>query len=176
MNDPKMDTITHHRMPLTIGLMVEKMLNSHLSVGTGLQYSRLYSETQEGNTYSRIQKEQRLQYLGIPLRLSWYPVRTIRWSLYGTAQTMLELPLHSTLQRSNIVGGLQVETERLRLSPSAQWSLGVGAGLEYRFTPVIGIYAEPSLQYFFKTSDGLDSYRTAHPVNFSIPFGIRITF
>ena len=89
---------------------------------------------------------------------------------------MLELPLRSTLQRSSFVGGHQIETEPLRLSPSVQWSLGIGAGLEYRLTPVIGIYAEPSVQYFFKTSDGLDSYRTAHPVNFSIPFGIRITF
>lgn len=176
MNDPEMDTITHHRMPLSIGLLVEKMLNRHLSIGTGLQYSRLYSETQEGNTYSWIQNEQRLQYLGIPLRLSWHPVRTNHWNLYGTAQTMLELPLRSTLQRSSFVGGHQIETEPLRLSPSVQWSLGIGAGLEYRLTPVIGFYAEPSLQYFFKTSDGLDSYRTAHPVNFSIPFGIRITF
>ena len=175
-NDPTMDTIAHHRMPLSIGLLVEKMLNSRLSIGTGLQYSRLYSETQEGNTYSFIQKEQRLQYLGIPLRLSWHPVRTNHWNLYGTAQTMLELPLHSTLQRNNIVEGHQIETEQLRLSPSVQWSLGIGAGLEYRLTPVIGIYVEPSLQYHFKTSDGLDSYRTAHPVNFSIPFGIKITF
>ena len=175
MNDPKMDTITHHRMPLTIGLIVDKMLNRYLSIGTGLHYSRLYSETQEGNTYSWIQKEQRLQYLGIPLRLSWYPVRTNRWSLYGTTQTMLEIPLHSTLQRSSIVGGQQIESEQMRLSPSVQWSLGVGVGLEYRLTPVIGIFAEPSFQYFFNTSDGLDSYRTAHPITFSIPFGIRIS-
>jgi len=176
MNDPEMDTITHHRMPLAIRLLVDKMLNRHLSIGTGLQYSQLYSETQEGNTYSRIEKEQRLRYLGIPVRLSWYPVRTNHWRLYGTAQTMLELPLHSTLERRSIVGGQQIESEQLHLSPSVLWSLGIGTGLEYRLTPVIGIYAEPSIQYYFKTSDGLDSYRTAHPINFSIPFGIRITF
>ena len=176
MNDPVMDTITHHRMPLTISLLVDKMLNRHLSIGTGLQFTQLYSETQEGNTYSRIQKEQRLRYLGIPLRLSWHPVRTNRWSLYGTAQTMLELPLRSTLERSTIIDGHQIESEQLLLGPSVQWSLGIGAGLEYRLTPVIGIYVEPSLQYHFKTGDGLDSYRTVHPVNLSIPLGVRITF
>lgn len=176
MNDPKMDTITHHRMPLTIRLLVDKMLNQKLSVGTGLQYSQLYSETQEGNTYSLVEKEQRLRYLGIPVRVSWYPVNTNHWRLYGTAQTMLELPLHSILEKRSIVGGKQIESEKLSLSPSVQWSLGIGAGLEYRLTPVIGIYAEPSIQYYFKTGDDLDSYRTAHPINFSIPFGIRITF
>lgn len=175
MNDPEMDTITHHRMPFTIGLSVDKMLNRRLSIGTGLQYTRLYSETQEGNTYSWVQKVQRLQYLGIPLRLSWHPLRTNRWHLYGTAQTMLELPLHSTRQSNTFVDGQQIKAEEFQLSPSVQWSIGAGVGLEYRLTPVIGIFAEPSLQYFFKTGDGLDSYRTAHPATFSVPFGIRIT-
>ena len=176
MNDPETDTITHHRIPLTIGLSVNKMLNRQLSLGTGLQYTQLYSETQTGNTYAKIQQQQRLHYLGIPLRVGWHPVRTRHWNVYGTAQAMLELPLYSTLQSHSYVGGLQVEAEKLRLSPKVQWSLGIGAGLEYRLTPVIGIYAEPSLQYFFKSGDGLDSWRTKHPAAFSVPLGIRITF
>lgn len=176
MNDPKMDTITHHRMPLTIGLSVNKMLNRHISIGTGLQFTQLYSETQEGNTYSRVQKEQHLRYLGIPLRMSWQPVMTNHWNLYGTIQAMMELPLHSTLQRISIVGDNEVENEELSLSPSVQWSFGVGLGLEYRLTPVFGFFVEPSLQYYFKTKDGFDSYRTKHPATFSIPFGVRVTF
>ena len=154
MNDPEMDTITHHRMPLTIALSVDKMLNRHLSIGTGLQYTQMYSETQVGNTYSWEQKKQRLRYLGIPLRLSWHP---------------------STLKQDSYIDGMMIKSEELRLSPSLQWSIGAAAGLEYRLTPVIGIYAEPSLQYFFKTGDGIDSYRTKHPATFSVPLGIRIT-
>ena len=174
MNDPVLDTITHHRLPMTIALQVNKMLNSRLSVGTGLQYTQLYSETHIGNTYAWDEKQQRLHYLGIPLRLSWYPVRSNRWSIYGTAQTMLELPLHGKQQKASFVDGLQVKVEDLKLSPSVQWSVGVGVGLEYRLTPVIGIYAEPSMQYFFKTGDGLDTWRTAHSTTFSVPLGVRI--
>ena len=175
MNDPEMDTITHHRMPLTIALSVDKMLNRHLSIGTGLQYTHMYSETQVGNTYSWEQKKQRLRYLGIPLRLSWHPIKTNRWHIYGTTQMMMELPLHSTLKQDSYIDGMMIKSEELRLSPSLQWSIGAAAGLEYRLTPVIGIYAEPSLQYFFKTGDGIDSYRTKHPATFSVPLGIRIT-
>lgn len=175
MNDPEMDTITHHRMPLTIALSVDKMLNRHLSIGTGLQYTHMYSETQVGNTYSWEQKEQHLRYLGIPLRLSWHPIKTNRWHVYGTIQMMMELPLHSTLKQDSYIDGMMIKSEELRLSPSLQWSIGAAAGLEYRLTPVIGIYAEPSLQYFFKTGDGIDSYRTKHPATFSVPLGIRIT-
>lgn len=174
MNDPEMDTITHHRLPLTFSLSVNKMIGRKWAVGTGLQYTRLYSETQEGNTYSWTQKEQRLHYLGIPLRATWYPVNTNRWAVYTSAQTMLEWPIHSTLIRNTYVGGSLLETDKLRLSPSLQWSIGVAAGVEYRLSPVIGIYAEPSLQYFFKTGDAIDSYRTAHPATFSVPVGIRI--
>ncbi len=175
MNDPEMDTITHHRMPLTFGLSVNKMISRTWAIGTGLQYTCLYSETQEGNTYSWTQKEQRLHYLGIPLRTTWYPVNTNRWAVYTSAQTMLELPLHSTLQKNIFVDGYQLESNELRLSPSLQWSIGVAAGVEYHLSPVIGIYAEPSLQYFFKTGDAIDTYRTAHPATFSVPIGIRIT-
>ena len=175
MNDPVLDTITHHRLPITIALQVNKMLNSRLSIGTGLQYTQLYSEMHLGNTYAWDEQQQRLHYLGIPLRLSWYPVRNNRWSIYGTAQTMLELPIHGTQQHASFVDGLQVKVEEMKLSPSLQWSVGVGVGLEYRLTPVIGIYAEPSLQYFFKAGDGLDTWRTAHPTTFSLPLGVRIT-
>ena len=175
MNDPVLDTITHHRLPITIALQVNKMLNSRLSIGTGLQYTQLYSEMHLGNTYAWDEQQQRLHYLGIPLRLSWYPVRNNRWSIYGTAQTMLELPIHGTQQNASFVDGLQVKVEDVKLSPSLQWSVGVGVGLEYRLTPVIGIYVEPSMQYFFKAGDGLDTWRTAHPTTFSLPLGVRIT-
>ena len=174
MNEPEMDTITHHRLPLTIALSVNKMLGNRWAIGTGLQYTQLYSETQAGNTYAWDQQLQRLHYLGIPLRATWYPVNSSRWALYGTAQTMLELPVGSSLRQNTIVDGRQLDTKKLTLDPSVQWSIGLGVGLEYRLSPVIGLYAEPSVQYFFKTGDGIETYRTKHPAAFSVPIGIRI--
>ena len=174
MNDPELDTITHHRLPITVGLSVNKMLGHQFAVGTGLQYTQLYSETQAGNTYSWTQSEQRIHYLGIPLRVMWYPVNTSHLRVYGTAQTMFELPIGSTLRQSDFIEGRQINSQKLHLDPKVQWSVGLGIGLEYRLTPVIGLYAEPSLQYFFKPGDGLDTYRTAHPATFSVPIGIRV--
>ena len=174
MNDPELDTITHHRLPITVGLSVNKMLGRQFAVGTGLQYTQLYSETQAGNTYSWAQSEQRIHYLGIPLRVMWYPVNTSHLRVYGTTQTMFEIPLGATCRQSDVIEGRQFDTGALQLDPSEQWSIGLGIGLEYRLTAVIGLYAEPSLQYFFKSGDGLDTYRTAHPATFSVPIGIRI--
>ena len=174
MNDPELDTITHHRLPITVDLSVNKMLGRQFAVGTGLQYTQLYSETQAGNTYSWAQSEQRIHYLGIPLRVMWYPVNTSHLRVYGTAQTMFEIPLGATCRQSDVIEGRQFDTGALQLDPSEQWSIGLGIGLEYSLTAVIGLYAEPSLQYFFKPGDGLDTYRTAHPATFSVPIGIRI--
>ena len=174
MNDPELDTITHHRLPITVGLSVNKMLGRQFAVGTGLQYTQLYSETQAGNTYSWAQSEQRIHYLGIPLRVMWYPVNTSHLRVYGTAQTMFELPIGSTLRQSDFIEGRQIGSKKLHLDPKVQWSVGVGVGLEYRLSPIISLYAEPSVQYFFKPGGGIETYRTAHPATFSVPIGIRI--
>lgn len=173
-NEQEMDTITHHRLPLTIALSVNKMIGNRWAVGTGLQYTQLYSETQAGNTFSWVEQSQRLHYLGIPLRLAWYPVKASRWALYTSAQTMIEVPLGSSCEEKTTINGNLLSTKQLQLKPSIQWSVGLGIGLEYRLTPVIGLYTEPSLNYFFKSGDGIDTYRTVHPATFSIPIGIRI--
>ena len=174
MNDPELDTITHHRLPITVGLSVNKMLGRQFAVGTGLQYTQLYSETQAGNTYSWAQSEQRIHYLGIPLRVMWYPVNTSHLRVYGTAQTMFELPIGSTLRQSDFIEGRQIGSKKLHLDPKVQWSVGVGVGLEYRLSPIIGLYAEPSVHYFFQPGGDIETYRTAHPATFSVPIGIRI--
>ena len=174
-NEQEMDTITRHRLPLTFGLSVNKMLHNRWAIGSGLQYTQLYSETQAGNTFAWVQQTQRLHYLGIPIRATWYPVKTNRLAVYTSAQAMMELPIGSTCQEKTTVNGNLISTKRLELDPSIQWSIGLGIGLEYRLTPVIGLYAEPSLNYFFNTGDGIDTYRTAHPFTFSVPIGIRIS-
>jgi RNA polymerase sigma-70 factor (ECF subfamily) len=174
MNDPELDTITHHRLPISVGLSVNKMLGRQFAIGTGLQYTQLYSETQAGNTYSWTQTEQRIHYLGIPLRVMWYPVNTSHLRVYGTAQTMFELPMGSTLRQSDFIEGRQIDSKKLHLDPKVQWSVGIGVGLEYRLSPIIGLYAEPSVHYFFKPGGGIETYRTAHPATFSVPIGIRI--
>jgi len=175
-NDSPVDTVTHHHVPLTIGLSVNKTLGHRLAIGTGVQLTWLSSETQIGNSMVWQQDKQRLRYLGIPLRLSWYPVRTARWSVYTTANALMELPLRSTVSRKTFFDGRQIESEELRLHPSTQWSVSMGVGLEFRLSPVIGIYAEPSAQYFLSTDDNISTWCTDHRLTFSVPLGIRITF
>ena len=47
---------------------------------------------------------------------------------------------------------------------------------KYNFTPNIGLFAEPSLQYYIPTGTQIETYRTEHPFTFSLPIGIRFTW
>lgn len=177
VNDEPVDTITRHSVPVTIALSVNKMLGSHWSLGTGLQYTWLKSETQIGNTVWQIDQCQRINYLGIPLRLSWYPVNSRHWRLTTAGNLLFELPVYFKSTSTTYYYDQQLEYQTLprpRLHP--QWSLGLGLGVEYRFTPMIGFYVEPGLQYYFGTGDGINTWRTEHPLTFTLPFGLRVTF
>jgi len=48
-----------------------------------------------------------------------------------------------------------------------------GLGLQYDFTPHLGIYLEPSLQYFVDDGSDIKTYRTEHPFSITLPLGIR---
>ena len=69
-----------------------------------------------------------------------------------------------------------IETEKNRLAPHTQWSVGIGLGMQYNPTPSIGFFAEPNLQYYFHYSNGIKTWRSEHPFTPTVPFGIRISF
>ena len=192
-NDPPMDTVTRHQMPLTFGIQLSKPISRYFSVGTGLQYTLLRSETQTGNTYALTTDRQCIGYLGLPLRVNlslWENEKMRngenekmrnggngtfrRWTAYATASAMVELPLHATVKSHTQVNGLDVEHGEHSLSLPWQWSVGTALGVEYRLTPVIGFFAEPTLQYFFRSGSTPETWRTDHPATFSVPIGVRI--
>lgn len=175
MNEAPIDTVTRHQMPITVALSVSKPVGRHWAVGTGVQYTLLRSETQEGNSSAWTVNRQRIGYLGIPLRLEWHPLHDSHWRLYAAGSAMMELPLHKSLRQRTFVQGSEVEAASPGLhGVPVQWSVGGGLGVEYRLSPTVGLYAEPTLHYFFRNG-GPDTYRTEHPASLSLPLGLRIS-
>jgi RNA polymerase sigma-70 factor (ECF subfamily) len=74
------------------------------------------------------------------------------------------------------MNGKEIDPTTERLHPDVQWSMGLGLGLQYDLTPNIGFFVEPSLQYYFKRSSDVKTWNTEHPLSFSLPLGLRITF
>ena len=173
INGGSMEAHYEHQLPISIQLTLSRQLSRQLSVETGLSYTLLQSTNTTGSSTAYIQERQRLQYLGIPIRMGWQWYSKSSLSLYTSAGVMLEKPVHSTLDVNHFINDINTYSKQEKLSVPLQWSTSVGVGIQYDITPHIGFYIEPSLQYFFNNGSDIKSYRTEHPLNFTLPIGIR---
>ena len=162
-----------HQLPFNVQLTVSRSLTSRLSIETGLSYTQMKSTVTTGSQTAYIQEDQRLRYLGIPLRFGWQWYSKAHLSLYTSAGGMLELPIRSTLNVRHVANDIETFAKETSLDVPCQWSMSLGVGLQYDLTPHVGIYLEPSLQYFFNDGSSLESYRTEHPLSITLPLGIR---
>ena len=167
---------SHHYMPVNFSLALKYRLNSRFALETGLSYSRLKSEFEMGSNGNTINEQQTIHYLGIPLKGTYNIFSRQAWSLYGSLGVTAEIPLYSPLNTSYYLHGMLEATDKSTIRAPWQWSVGTGLGLEFNFTPNIGLFAEPSLQYYIPTKSDIETYRTEHPFNFSLPIGIRFTW
>lgn len=172
----EIDTVANHRMPLTIGLDMRYQVSPKLSAKVGLRYTLLSSDIKMGNTFTHIDQEQRIRYLGVMVGADYQIWKQRAWQLYGTASMMYELPLRSTLHTTYLYDDRVQGGEYERLSVKGQWSVGAGIGMQYDITPAVGLFAEPGVQYGFRRESGIETWRTLHPFTFSLPIGLRITF
>lgn len=163
-----------HEPPITFQILLSRQLSKRLSIETGLSYTRLNSTCTSGSSQAYIQEQQRLRYLGIPLRLGWQWYSKAHLSLYLSAGAMLEWSIQSRVNTLHISNGINTFQKKTTLDAPIQWSSTFGLGLQYDFTPHLGFYIEPSLQYFFDDGSDIQSYRTEHPLQIALPLGIRV--
>ena len=173
INGGRMEAHYEHQLPISIQLTLSRQLSRQLSVETGLSYTLLQSTNTTGSSTAYIQERQRLQYLGIPIRMGWQWYSKSSLSLYTSAGVMMEMPVHSTLDVNHFINDINTYSKQEKLSVPLQWSTSVGVGIQYDITPHIGFYLEPSLQYFFNDGSDIKSYRTEHRFSVTLPLGIR---
>ncbi len=177
-NQPGNDKIlrtSHHLMPITWSLALKYKFDDRWGIETGLGYSRLTSDFEMGADGNIISEQQTIHYLGIPLK-GIYHIYNKMWSLYGSLGLKMEIPVSSTLRSDYFINGQYETTDKTTLRAPWQWSVGTGLGLQYHLTPNIGLFAEPSLQYYIPMQTDIETYRTEHPFTFSLPLGIRFTW
>ena len=176
INGGRMEAHYEHQLPISIQLTLSRQLSRQLSVETGLSYTLLQSTNMTGSSAAYIQERQRLQYLGIPLRMGWQWYSKSSLSLYTSAGVMLEKPIHTTLSVNHFINDINTYSKQEKLSVPLQWSTSVGLGFQYDLTPHVGFYVEPSLQYFFNDGSSIKSYRTEHRFSITLPLGIRLKY
>lgn len=153
--------IKHHQ-PVSFGLSVRKGLAKGFSVETGVTYTLLSSDVQTVVSDARI--DQKLHYIGIPVRANWNFFDKDRFTLYVAAGGMVEKCVYGKLGN-----------DKLTVNP-LQFSVSGAVGAQFNATKHIGVYVEPGVAYFFDDGSDVQTIRKDTPFNFNLQAGIRFTY
>ena len=176
LNNGQIVRKTHHSLPLTYSLSLRYQANKRIGLESGLQYTRLNSLFQTGEGINRIDEKQRIEYLGVPLKVSYRIWSGKHVGIYTSAGVTLEIPVKSTVSTEYILNNQPELRDSHHLDVPLQWSTGIGIGVQYNITPTISIFAEPGVQYYIPDGSGFETYRTQHPFTITIPTGLRFTW
>ena len=169
----EVSTRTTHRQPVRFAIEAELMLNKRLGLVSGLCYTRLVSDLTSGgeNYYHTVQK---LDYLGIPLRLNWHLLDSRAFTFYAGVGAMAEKCVAGSAMTSYSLYGQSLQGERLSVMDqplvfSLDTSLGLGIGLWHSATLVI----EPGLSWHIPDGGTLRNIYRDRPLNFSLSIALR---
>ncbi len=176
LNNGQIVRKAHHSLPLTYALSLRHQATNRIGLESGLQYTRLNSLFQTGEGPNRIDEKQRIDYLGVPLKVSYRIWSGKHVGIYTSAGVTLEIPVKSTVTTDYILNSQPQLRDSHHLDVPLQWSTGVGIGVQYNITPSISIFAEPGVQYYIPDDSGIETYRTQHPFTVTIPAGLRFTW
>lgn len=165
-----------HDRPVTFGISLSKPLSDRWSFETGLQYSILRSRSTVGSREYHIGKEQKVHYLGIPLGLSYRIAGYKCLSAYGSAGLSLNIPVYGKVDHKYVVDNMSAHSDYWHIKPPVQWSAHFSLGLQYRILPKMTLFAEPTLYWHIPNGSSTHTTWTEHPITFSVPFGIRLTW
>ena len=168
--------VAHHSRPKTFGLSINKQLSPKWTFGTGITYTRLKSEFESEYNKARLVKTQKIDYVGIPLKLTYQVWSKGRFNAYMTGGMAFEMPVHSSLEKKYIITADSSYTLKRDIKPRYQWSVNLGVGVQYKLFKPFSLYLEPNMFYYFGNGSGLETYRTEHPFIITVPFGLRLTW
>lgn len=158
---------TRHHQPIRYGLSLRYRLNERWGIETGLTYSLLTADittTEEGRT---TESEQRLNYIGIPLKAEYTIWGSRHFNVYASAGAMVEKMVKGSLETSG-----KGTKESLSIRP-LQFSISSGIGAEYKYNDLFSIYVEPGIGYYFDNGSSVPTFYQDKPLNFNLNVGLR---
>ena len=163
-----------HHLPLRFGLNVAFYLSPRLAVESGLSYTRLTSDHTEGSYHSYHTTTQKIDYLGIPLKLKYQFLSLNRIALYASAGAMAEQCISGKATTQYVIQQKAQQTEKQNLtSRPLQLSAQAALGVEYHFIDRFSLFAEPGVGYYFDDRSSLETIYQKRPFNFNLNLGIR---
>ena len=155
--------VTHHDMPISIGLTASYSVTPRIALASGLVYTLATSSFQHGASMPK--ETQTLHYVGIPLNLS-YTIWGNSWlRTYVMAGAQADMNVKATLKADGHKS--DIDNDR------AQFSVTGGAGVQLNVSQQLGVYVEPGVRYYFDNGSAVQTIFKEHPTNFSLQVGLR---
>ena len=162
-----------HHMPVTVGASVKWGFSENWALETGLNYTYLYSELRSG-AKSYIEDEQKLHYVGIPLKVQRSVWSNSIFSFYASAGGMMEKCVSGSLDEGVVLENNKKShySEDLNVKP-LQFSVLASVGLQANFNKLLSLYLEPGMIYYFDDNTDVLTIRKDKPFNFNLQLGLR---
>ncbi|MBR1698303.1 MAG: outer membrane beta-barrel protein [Bacteroidales bacterium] len=164
-------------LPFSAGIGLKYNFTQRWSVGIGVRYtnlSRTFVGDYVGVGFREIQTDidNHQHWLGVPVHLYYDIVNRGRWRVHTFAGASAEFLVDNDF----LIHGSSKDFHYHQRGTRPQWSGDLGLGVEFRITPVLGIYLDPSFRYFFRTDLQPRSIRTIQPLRFDLEAGLRFSF
>ena len=167
-------------LPFSAGLSLRYDFNPRWGVGTGIVYTNLsrsftgnYHEVESGAVVKDIDSDDitNLQhYIGVPVNVFFNIVNTGNWNVHVRMDGMAEKLIDNHFLIHDTEGDLHFHQK----TDGLQFSTGVGVGVEFKFSPNVGLYFDPTIRYYFDCNQPR-SIRTIQPVRMDIEAGLRFS-
>lgn len=163
-----------HFSPMRIGLAFNYEFYPRWSLESGISYKELRSEFREGSQEHYIKSYQRLQYIGLPLKLGFQAISFGDFSAYLNAGAVLEKCMAINHRDLYYIGGTEKASESQRETNGPfQFSLEAGAGMDYKINNWLSIFAEISAGWYFDDGSSLKTIYKDSPLNLGFNLGLR---
>ena len=171
------EVVTSHRIDYQMGLMFNFNFSDHWGVESGLEFTHLGSAKTSTTGSLTTSKEESFDYLGVPLRVVYTPLRKGVLSGYLSAGPEVEYGISHIWSTFESLGQNASDPTVGRDRPG-DWifSGSLNAGLQVSPWRSGAFFVQPGVVYRLPNEKSPESYYTDHPFSFRISAGYRVLF
>lgn len=166
-------------LPFSLGIGVKYHFNSRLALGTGIRYTYMsrtflgcYNDISNNIHIDRLTDiDNHQHWLGVPLNFYFNIIDNGRWRLHTFVGGAGEF-----LVSNDYLIHYSPDIHFSQHGNRIQWSVAGGLGVEYRLTPTVGLFLDPSVRYYFGAENQPRSIRTIQPFRVEVEAGVRFSF
>ena len=163
-------------LPFSVGVGLQFNLSPRWAIGTGIRYTNLGRTLVgdykgDGFYLPQTDIDNHQHWLGVPVNFYYNFVNTSRWNVHAFTGGSAEWLIDNDFLVHNSPSDIHYHQKGTR----PQWSGAIGLGVEFKLTPYLGLYLDPSFRYFFATDRQPRSLRTVQPLRFDVEAGLRFS-